>query len=119
MSVFPRAQRIAALVAVTLVVIVTLVAVSIQGSSSDTAVDAGPTPNPRATPTPVPILDQPRVAWESAREDLVGAADTSSPVPCPFVDERERESNNFLSLTPGLTFVLTNGRFMYGWHCLQ
>jgi len=107
MSAFPRIQKIAALVAVTVVVIVTLVAVSISGSTDDTesAVDIEPTPDPFATPTAVPILDRTRLVWENTRGELNGAAGTATPVPCPYLDERVRESNNFLSLTPGLTFV--------------
>ena len=107
MSAFPRAQKIAALVAVTIVVVVTLAAVSISGTDSDGEQADGlvPTPDPLTTPTAVPVLERPRQVWETARDQLVGAAGTAAPVPCPFVDERIREENNFLSLTPGLTFV--------------
>ena len=79
MSAFPRVQKIAALVAVTVVVIVTLVAVSISGSTNDTepAADLGPTPDPFATPTAVPVLERPRQVWENTRDELVGAGGDS------------------------------------------
>jgi len=103
MSVFSRVQKIAALIAVTLVVLVTLVIVGLRpsdpNSAEPTVADAV------ASPTAVPLLSKQRATWASARDTFRGAAGTVAPVACPFIDEREREPNNFLSLTPSLTFV--------------
>lgn len=103
MTDMPRAQLVAALGAVTLVIVVTLGAVVIaqRGDAGTAAVGAVPD----ATATPVPILEVPRQAWSAIAPTLRGAADTTQPVPCPFVDERSQQANNFLSLTPALTFI--------------
>lgn len=103
MSDIPRPQKVAALAAVTLVVIITLLFVTLRASQSNE--QTTPPPDPNATPTPVPVLDRPRELWSSIAATVRGAQGTQAPVPCPFVDEREREDNNFLSLTPALTFV--------------
>jgi murein DD-endopeptidase MepM/ murein hydrolase activator NlpD len=102
---FPRTQKIAALVLITMVVIITLIVVAARDGSTSTDVAAEPTPDPNATPTAIPILEQPQDHWSALAEDVRGAQGTSAPVDCPFVDERVREPNNFLSLTPALTFV--------------
>ena len=104
MSDFPRAQKIAALAIITLVVVVTLIAVAVNSSDGDQGA-AAPTPDPNATPTAVPVLERPREHWQAIADSVRGASGTVAPVSCPFVDERERETNNFLSLTPALTFV--------------
>ena len=105
MSEFPRIQKIAALVLITSVVIITLIVVAARDGGTSTDVAAEPTPDPNATPTAIPILQKPRDLWSALAEDVRGAQDTSAPVDCPFVDERVPEPNNFLSLTPALTFV--------------
>ena len=104
MSDFPRAQKLAALFAVTAVVVLTLIFVNVSGPDAEVALPT-PTVDPNATPTAVPILDNERMPWSAVSSQIRGAADTVSPVPCPFIDERERQENNFLSLTPSLTFV--------------
>lgn len=101
---FPRAQKIAALAIITLVVLVTLIAVAVNSSDGDQGAVA-PTPDPNATPTAVPVLERSRQPWTVIAESVRGASGTVAPVECPFVDERERETNNFLSLSPALTFV--------------
>lgn len=104
MSEFPRAQKIAALALITLVVLATLIAVAINSSGGEQDATE-PTPDPNVTPTAVPILARPRQPWSEIADSVRGAQGTQPPVACPFVDEREREANNFLSLTPALTFV--------------
>lgn len=99
----PRSQLVAALVAITLVIVVTL-GVVLANQSDDTS-KAATSEAANATPTPVPILDIPRQAWGALVPTLRGAADSTQPVPCPLVDERSRQPNNFLSLTPALTFI--------------
>jgi murein DD-endopeptidase MepM/ murein hydrolase activator NlpD len=102
---FPRTQKIAALVLITSVVIITLIVVAARdGASSSGGAEAKPT-DPNAEPTAVPVLHRPRGDWLQITGSVRGAQGTSSPAPCPFVDERTRETNNFLSLTPALTFV--------------
>ncbi len=104
MSDFPRAQKLAALFAVTAVVVLTLIFVNVNEPDAEVAVPT-PTVDPNATPTAVPILSQQRIPWSAIAAEIRGAADTVAPVPCPFIDERDRQDNNFLSLTPSLTFV--------------
>jgi len=104
LSEFPRAQKIAALTVISLVVIVTLVVVAAYGGTSSGDAADGTLP-PGVEPTAVPVLERPRELWSSISGTVRGAQGTRAPVDCPFIDEREREPNNFLSLTPGLTFV--------------
>jgi murein DD-endopeptidase MepM/ murein hydrolase activator NlpD len=104
MSDFPRAQKLAALFAVTAVVVLTLIFVNVNGPDAEFAAPV-PTVDPNATPTAVPILENERKPWSAVASEIRGAADTVAPVPCPFIDERQRQDNNFLSLTPSLTFV--------------
>lgn len=101
MATFPRTQKIVALVAVSLVVVATLVGVTFTQSGES----ATPAPTPVGTPTPVPVLELQRSPYADAAANIRGATGTSAPVDCPFIDERTRRDNNFLSLTPGLTFV--------------
>ena len=101
MASFPRTQKLVALAAVTLVVIATLVGVAFTQSGES----AAPPPTPVGTPTAVPVLELPRASFDEVVADVRGAAGTSAPVGCPFIDERQLRDNNFLSLTPGLTFV--------------
>jgi len=103
MSEFPRTQKIAALVLVSAVVIVTLIVVASRDSGSS-SVAAGE-PDPNAEPTAIPVLERPRDEWSLIENTVRGAPGTTPPVACPFVDERVREPNNFLSLTPSLTFI--------------
>jgi len=105
MSEFPRTQKIAALVLITAVVIITLIVVAARDGGNSSVASAEPTPDPSLPPTAVPILQKPRAQWSSIADVVRGAQSTVSPVACPFVDERQRETNNFLSLTPALTFV--------------
>jgi len=98
MSEFPRTQKIAALVLVSAVVIVTLIVVASRDSGSS-SVAAGE-PDPNAEPTAIPVLERPRDEWSLIENTVRGAPGTTPPVACPFVDERVREPNNFLSLTP-------------------
>ncbi|MEM7094677.1 MAG: peptidoglycan DD-metalloendopeptidase family protein [Actinomycetota bacterium] len=105
MPEFPRAQKIAALVAVTAVVVITLITVNFAGPDEDIVTPAEALIDPNATPTAVPILERPRSTWTDVASQIRGAAGTAAPVPCPFVDERVPEANNFLSITPALTFV--------------
>ena len=106
MSEFPRAQKIAALVLITSVVIITLIVVAASGGDDASSVASGePMPDPNTSPTAVPVLSRPREQWTAITSKVRGAQDTVAPVACPFVDERVREPNNFLSLTPALTFV--------------
>jgi len=107
MSHFPRTQKIAALVLVTAVVIITLIVVASRNGASDSAASVEPTPDPSLPPTAVPIMQRPRQTWSTIEGQVRGAAATSSPVACPYIDERVSENNNFLSLTPALTFVCT------------
>lgn len=102
MSEFPRTQKIAALVLITSVVVITLLVVALRGGSEPEA-DAESVPD--APPTAVPVLERPRQQWETFAAEVRGAQQTQSPVPCPFIDERQLEGNNFLSITPALTFV--------------
>ena len=104
MSEFPRAQKIAALVLITAVVVVTLIVLAARDGDSS-AVSAGEPVDPLAEPTAVPVLERSRDLWSAFSANIRGAQDTNAPVDCPFVDERVREPNNFLSLTPGLTFI--------------
>ncbi len=104
MSEFPRYQKIAALLAVSIVVIVTLAAISASGSNVDDD-DTTAAANAEAEPINVPILERPRALWSDIAPTIRGAENTTSPVPCSYVDEREPEPNNFLSLTPALTFI--------------
>ncbi len=100
MSELSRAQTIIALLAVSAVVIITLYVTSqIDSSEQNGAVVAD------VAPTAVPILNSPRQDWQTIASSVRGAAETTSPVPCPFIDERVRQPNNFLSLSPALTFV--------------
>ena len=103
MSEFPRTQKIAALAIITSVVLVTLLVVALRGGMGADAVQAQPDPN--ATPTAVPVLQRDRLDWSAVSAELRGAQGTEPPVPCSIVDERSKETNNFLSITPGLTFV--------------
>lgn len=105
MSEFPRTQKIAALVLVTAVVIITLIVVASRGGGNESGAATDPTPNPEVPSTPIPVLQRPREQWKLITETVRGATGTRSPVACPFVDERVRAQNNFLSLTPALTFV--------------
>lgn len=104
MSDFPRAQKIAALGLISSVVVVTLIVLAVQGSGSGSGARAEPV-DPNATPTAVPILAQPRQSWDVIASTVRGAQGTVPPVGCPFVDERSRETNNFLSLSPAITFI--------------
>ncbi len=112
MSEFPRIQKIAALVLITSVVIITLIVVAARDGGTSTDVAAEPTPDPNATPTSIPILQKPRDLWSALAKDVRGALGTSAPVDCPFVDERVPEPNNFLSLTPAVTFVCSDQGLM-------
>lgn len=103
MSVFSRVQKIAAMLAISLVVVITLIVVAVSGGDSE-SVEAEVS-TPAVAPTAVPLLEKRRVNWSEVTDTIRGAGGTLPPVPCPFVDERDREPNNFLSLTPGLTFV--------------
>ncbi len=105
MNEFPRTQKIAALALITSVVILTLIVVAARDGGTSSGDVARAEVDPNAEPTAVPILQQPRSLWSSIAEDVRGAQGTSAPVDCPFVDERVRQPNNFLSLTPGLTFI--------------
>jgi len=102
MSEFPRTQKIAALVLITSVVLITLLVIALRGGGDS---DAGADAVAAVPPTAVPVLERPREQWQTIASDVRGAQNTQSPVPCPFVDERETETNNFLSITPALTFV--------------
>ncbi len=104
MSEFPRTQKIAALALITSVVILTLIVVAVRDGGTSSG-EAAEQVDPNATPTAIPVLERPRELWSAMAEGMRGAQGTSAPVDCPFVDERVREPNNFLSLTPGLTFV--------------
>ena len=107
MSEFPRTQKIAALLLITTVVVVTLIVVAARNGGNSSEAIADPTPDPSIPPTAIPILQQPRQQWTTIADTVRGAEDTVAPVACPFVDERDRQENNFLSLTPALTFVCT------------
>lgn len=98
----PRAQQIAALAAITLVVVITMTIVNFAVPDETPEVA---TVDPNATATPIPVLGRPRGVWNELAPTIRGAAGTKAPVPCPFIDERELEPNNFLSLTPALTFI--------------
>lgn len=103
MSEFPRTQKIAALALITSVVIITLIVVAARDGGTTSGDSAEVDPN--VTPTAIPVLQRPRELWSSISDSVRGAQGTRPPVDCPFIDEREREPNNFLSLTQGLTFV--------------
>jgi len=105
MSEFPRTQKIAALALITSVVIITLIVVAARGGGNSSGAADGTPADPNAEPTAVPVLQRPRDNWQRITGSVRGAAGTSSPANCPFVDERSREENNFLSLTPALTFI--------------
>jgi len=102
MSELPRVQTIIAMVVISCVVIATLIVVSTRGGDTSSIAAAS---DPDAPPTAVPVLSKPRETWSTIADSVRGARGTAAPVACPFVDERVREENNFLSLTPGLTFV--------------
>jgi len=103
MSEFPRAQKIAALGLITTVVVITLAVLAVRGGQGNA--DAVEQVDANLPPAVTPILSQPKDTWASIASTVRGAASTTAPVACPFLDEREREPNNFLSLTPALTFV--------------
>lgn len=104
MSDFPRAQKIAALGLISSVVVITLIVLAVQGGGS--GAEAEPAfVDPNATPTVVPITGRPRQSWDVIAASVRGATGTVPPVGCPFVDERTRETDNFLSLTPAITFI--------------
>lgn len=106
-SEFPRTQKIAALAVISTVVIATLIIVGAYGgTTSGDAADG--VPEPGVEPTAIPVMQRPRELWSSITSSVRGAQGTRAPVDCPFIDERIREPNNFLSLTPGLTFVCTD-----------
>lgn len=105
MSEFPRTQKIAALVLITSVVVTTLIVVAARDGGNISGAADGIPVDPNAEPTAVPILQRPRGDWQQIADSVRGAKGTSAPASCPFVDERAREANNFLSLTPALTFV--------------
>ena len=71
MSDFPRAQKITALVLITLVVVVTLIVVAVQGGDSPSTADAGPVD---AEPTVVPILARERLFWSELAPNIVVAS---------------------------------------------
>lgn len=104
MSEFPRTQKIAALTVITSVVIITLIVVAARNGGTS-AGDEGDALEPGVEPTAIPVLQRPRESWSAIEQTVRGALGTVAPVDCPFIDERTREDNNFLSLTPGLTFV--------------
>ena len=101
----PRTQKIAALVLITAVVVITLVFVAARDGADSSGAATDVSSVPPAEPTAVPVLAKPRQQWSSIAETARGAQGTTPPVPCPFIDERDPEPNNFLSLTPALTFV--------------
>jgi len=104
MSDIPRTQKIAALFLITAVVVITLVVVAARdGANSSGAADDSPAPD--VEPTAIPVLQKPRQQWSVISSAERGAQGTTPPVACPYIDEREREQNNFLSITPALTFV--------------
>ncbi|MDB9845718.1 peptidoglycan DD-metalloendopeptidase family protein [Acidimicrobiales bacterium] len=107
MSEFPRTQKIAALALVTLVVIMTLIVLAARDDGNSSSADDSPPIDPNAEPTAIPVLERPRGTWDDIASIVRGAQGTSAPVDCPFVDERILETNNFLALTPSLTFVCT------------
>lgn len=105
MTAFSRTQTIAGLIVITIVVIVALFGVRLSDDDSEVAVAPTPAVDINTTPTPVPVLDLDRQSWQATQGGFRGAANTSAPVDCPYIDERVRQENNFLSLTPGLTFI--------------
>jgi murein DD-endopeptidase MepM/ murein hydrolase activator NlpD len=107
MSEFPRTQKIAALALVTLVVIMTLIVLAARDDGNSSSADDSAPIDPNAEPTAIPVLERPRGTWDDIASIVRGAQGTSAPVDCPFVDERILETNNFLALTPSLTFVCT------------
>lgn len=108
MSEFPRTQKIAALLLVTSVVIITLIVVGSRNGGNTSGADDGIPVDPNAEPTAIPVLQRPRNQWNDIASVVRGAQGTVAPVDCPYIDERTREDNNFLALTPALTFVCSN-----------
>ena len=105
MSEFPRFQKIAALVLITSVVVMTLIVLAARDGGNISGAADGVPIDLDAEPTAVPVLQRPRGDWQQIADSVRGAQGTSAPASCPFVDERAREANNYLSLTPALTFV--------------